>query len=522
MKPRRFALRAQGRLAGVISVVLALCLPATSLAADGKESRSGHGHARQAAEQRAGQVRADGATRRPTQLLSRGAGYGTNGGSKPVRVLQRRLRGLGHSPGPIDGLYGPLTEAAVRSFQRSQGLAVDGIAGPRTWKAVRSPTHLLSRGAGYGTNGGSKPVRVLQRRLRGLGHSPGPIDGRYGPLTEAAVRSFQQARGLVVDGSAGPRTERRLQSLVRFERPDRSLRPLRSLRALERRPPAGPPTSGGERSGAPTRKPPVSLREVARRPDSGAHPARAVLLALGMAALLALLAAAGTLVARARRRPGGVTWYPRRRRPKPLLFLDVDGVVALNMPGDEAPPGRRYLLGLGYVYVPDACREHVRRLEERFELVWATGWEKSANRELPELLGLSGPLPALSFGRRADSRSSQWKIRQVARYARGRPAVWIDDHIDERHQWWARRRRAPTLLIKADPNVGVTGEEVDRLLDWARDLVGERLEQPPVPAPTGFRRAAQARAPGRRTRREGAPGGHRRRARRGPPGPGHR
>src|SRR5688500_4495857 len=57
-------------------------------------------------------------------------------------------------------------------------------------------TTLVARGAGYDQPAGAAKVRALQRRLRTLGHEPGPIDGLYGPLTEAAVERFQMARGL--------------------------------------------------------------------------------------------------------------------------------------------------------------------------------------------------------------------------------------------------------------------------------------------------------------------------------------
>jgi peptidoglycan hydrolase-like protein with peptidoglycan-binding domain len=50
------------------------------------------------------------------------------------------------------------------------------------------------------------PVRALQACLAALGYSPGPIDGYFGALTAAAVRAFQSARRLLVDGIVGSQT----------------------------------------------------------------------------------------------------------------------------------------------------------------------------------------------------------------------------------------------------------------------------------------------------------------------------
>jgi peptidoglycan hydrolase-like protein with peptidoglycan-binding domain len=71
---------------------------------------------------------------------------------------------------------------------------------------ARPRRELLVPGTGYQAPHGAPAVRVLQRHLVTVGLSPGPIDGRYGPLTQQAVIRFQAAHGLQVDGVAGPRT----------------------------------------------------------------------------------------------------------------------------------------------------------------------------------------------------------------------------------------------------------------------------------------------------------------------------
>jgi peptidoglycan hydrolase-like protein with peptidoglycan-binding domain len=144
--------------------------------------------------------------------LAMGSGYGRSGGSDRVRVLQQRLRRLGQEPGPVDGLYGPLTEAAVIRFQGSAGLSIDGIAGPQTLRALRAEwPQPVARGAGYGQPGGSAQVRAVQRHLRTAGLRPGPVDGLYGPRTQAAVMRFQSKTGLATDGVVGPHTWRALE-----------------------------------------------------------------------------------------------------------------------------------------------------------------------------------------------------------------------------------------------------------------------------------------------------------------------
>ena len=53
-------------------------------------------------------------------------------------------------------------------------------------------------------------VKALQRALKAAGFDPGRLDGEFGPMTAAAVRSYQAAHRLVADGEIGAQTARSL------------------------------------------------------------------------------------------------------------------------------------------------------------------------------------------------------------------------------------------------------------------------------------------------------------------------
>ena len=135
-----------------------------------------------------------------------------NGSSgEAVRELQVALQETGHNPGPIDGVFGAQTEAAVKAFQEDRGIGVDGVVGLITWRNIDEFAEFDEPVLHEGSTG--LPVRRAQSRLTAAGFDTGGVDGQFGSQTEAGVRVFQQAQGLAVDGIVGPQTWRQIDSL---------------------------------------------------------------------------------------------------------------------------------------------------------------------------------------------------------------------------------------------------------------------------------------------------------------------
>ena len=127
-----------------------------------------------------------------------------------VKYLQTSLIKLGYNSGIIDGIFGAKTETAVKLFQKSQGLVVDGIVGNNTWAAIDKA--LIRPVLRNGSTG--EAVKYLQTSLIKLGYNPGLIDGIFGSKTETAVKLFQKAKGLVVDGVVGKNTWAAIDKLI--------------------------------------------------------------------------------------------------------------------------------------------------------------------------------------------------------------------------------------------------------------------------------------------------------------------
>ena len=146
------------RWAGVIIALVITFVPASPAAADrghvsasqrlliasagwhGRPIRHPHRHTVRTAS--AERVVPSGWEAGPVRL---GTGTHSPSGSRRVREVQRRLRSLGYRPGPVDGIYGIRTRAAVAWFQVKHGFPVDGRA---TLAVVRHLRHRTRPAAG--------------------------------------------------------------------------------------------------------------------------------------------------------------------------------------------------------------------------------------------------------------------------------------------------------------------------------------------------------------------------------------
>jgi peptidoglycan hydrolase-like protein with peptidoglycan-binding domain len=123
-----------------------------------------------------------------------------------VSRAQEELRELGYNPGPIDGIMGPRTRQALRQYQRDYNLSATGTLNtatrqkllgdgraslPENWRET-PPTmgRLMTEGE----------MQVAEQNLKDFGFDPGPVDGVFTAQTEAALRAFQERRGIPVSG----------------------------------------------------------------------------------------------------------------------------------------------------------------------------------------------------------------------------------------------------------------------------------------------------------------------------------
>ena len=175
------------------------------------------------------------------------------------------------------------------------GLMTATAAAPARAATKQAP--VLAQGTGM-SGKPSAAVRQVQRVLRSRGYSLGRpgVDGRFGPLTAAAVRLLQSDRGLVADGIVGPQTRRVVRRIERrAQRPSSTHDTSRSSRTKQAAP---------EAAATPQAAPTTAVT------DDGGGPGSFALLAAALAVFFAGLALA-------------------RRRPDPQAASQPPGIVAV-------------------------------------------------------------------------------------------------------------------------------------------------------------------------------------------------
>jgi peptidoglycan hydrolase-like protein with peptidoglycan-binding domain len=122
-----------------------------------------------------------------------------------VTALQQRLLELGYFKADVTGYFGSVTKEAVTQFQEAKGLTPDGIVGTQTQTLLsEQPVRESAKSILQLGDRGSQ-ITALQKRLAAAGFSASD-SGIFNQETEDAVRQFQQAKSLTVDGIVGEQT----------------------------------------------------------------------------------------------------------------------------------------------------------------------------------------------------------------------------------------------------------------------------------------------------------------------------
>ncbi len=147
-----------------------------------------------------------------------------------VVEIQKQLAVLGYLASSVDGKFGPATEQAIKDFQNANQLEPTGVVNKKTYDAIiaagvtsekqeQVSFTLIKRG-----DSGDSVIEV-QKRLAELGYLTSSVDGKFGPGTEQAVTSFQEANSINPTGIIDKITYNRLFSshAVHYVAPVRSL-----------------------------------------------------------------------------------------------------------------------------------------------------------------------------------------------------------------------------------------------------------------------------------------------------------
>ncbi len=155
---------------------------------------------------------------REEEIIGRVSGHNPR-----VEEIQNALKDAGFEPGPIDGVMGAQTRAAIKGLQKTKGLKATGKIDSKTQlalnreKEIEKPSFKVESEFGSWDIDSSDKTKQIQAALKKAGFYKGKIDGKIGPRTKAAVRDFQKAMKLNPDGVAGSKTLEALKIYLKDE-----------------------------------------------------------------------------------------------------------------------------------------------------------------------------------------------------------------------------------------------------------------------------------------------------------------
>lgn len=138
--------------------------------------------------------------------------------------IQRELSRRGLYDGPVDGVFGPKTDSAIRDFETAAKMKATGEPSEEVLRAMlRAPLKTETAAPKAPTRpdpiadliaGPSQRVTAVQRALNDFGYGPVKATGNYGAETIAAIQKFERNRKLPVTGQISPRLLRELSALT--------------------------------------------------------------------------------------------------------------------------------------------------------------------------------------------------------------------------------------------------------------------------------------------------------------------